>query len=355
MMAGHPNEASPLGLRNVPFAIQVGALDVAYKRNEVAAEWGRKLDELQRYMRLKGIERPLIGTVFLLGLQSARAFNRWAVPGVHVSDALLAIAEKQAASPDKGRKFFNELAAKQVAVLRGLGYRGAHLSGRPDFDRVRDVTDMEKTFAPDDWKLFAREVQFPQQGEFYLFEKDAATGLSSDQMDSGYLASKGKAGLFRRLAVSPAFHMGRMAHRALLTDHAVGAGPGRAFCGAAEKSKPLAALSHTAERLLKLPLYGCRDCGDCSLPELAYLCPESQCAKNQRNGPCGGTKAGRCEVLDKDCVWLRAYDRLKLWGEEERMLDRPPVMTDASLRGTSAWANALLGRDHTARGRRASD
>jgi len=48
MMAGHPNDASPLGLRNVPFAIQVGANDAAYKRNSVAAEWGRKLDELQR-------------------------------------------------------------------------------------------------------------------------------------------------------------------------------------------------------------------------------------------------------------------------------------------------------------------
>jgi hypothetical protein len=48
MMAGHPNEASPLGLRNLPFAIQVGANDSAYKRNTVAAEWGRKLDDLQK-------------------------------------------------------------------------------------------------------------------------------------------------------------------------------------------------------------------------------------------------------------------------------------------------------------------
>jgi len=46
MMAGHPNEASPLGLRNVPFAIQVGANDTAYKRNAVAAEWGHRLDAL---------------------------------------------------------------------------------------------------------------------------------------------------------------------------------------------------------------------------------------------------------------------------------------------------------------------
>ena len=48
MMAGHPNEASPLGLRNLPFAIQVGANDSGYNRNKVAAEWGRKLDELQQ-------------------------------------------------------------------------------------------------------------------------------------------------------------------------------------------------------------------------------------------------------------------------------------------------------------------
>jgi poly(3-hydroxybutyrate) depolymerase len=48
MMAGHPNDASPLGLRNLPFAIHMGAEDGAYRRNEIAAEWGVKLDELQQ-------------------------------------------------------------------------------------------------------------------------------------------------------------------------------------------------------------------------------------------------------------------------------------------------------------------
>ena len=46
MMAGHPNDASPLGLRNIGFAIHVGALDDGYNRNKVAAEWGKKLDDL---------------------------------------------------------------------------------------------------------------------------------------------------------------------------------------------------------------------------------------------------------------------------------------------------------------------
>jgi hypothetical protein len=48
MMAGHPNDASPLGLRNIGFTIHVGALDDGYKRNQVAAEWGKKLDALHQ-------------------------------------------------------------------------------------------------------------------------------------------------------------------------------------------------------------------------------------------------------------------------------------------------------------------
>lgn len=47
MMAGHPNDASPLGLRNLPFALQVGAKDTAYDRNKIAGEWGKQFDQLQ--------------------------------------------------------------------------------------------------------------------------------------------------------------------------------------------------------------------------------------------------------------------------------------------------------------------
>jgi predicted esterase len=47
MMAGHPNDASPLGLRNIGFTLHMGGKDSAYNRNEVAREWKRKLAELQ--------------------------------------------------------------------------------------------------------------------------------------------------------------------------------------------------------------------------------------------------------------------------------------------------------------------
>lgn len=48
MMAGHPNETTPDGLRNLPFAIFMGANDASYKRNELAKEWGKHLDSLQK-------------------------------------------------------------------------------------------------------------------------------------------------------------------------------------------------------------------------------------------------------------------------------------------------------------------
>jgi pimeloyl-ACP methyl ester carboxylesterase len=48
MMAGHPNEASLLGLRNLPFAIFMGGNDSAYNRNRIAAERGAELDRLAK-------------------------------------------------------------------------------------------------------------------------------------------------------------------------------------------------------------------------------------------------------------------------------------------------------------------
>tara|TARA_Y100001968_G_scaffold209803_1_gene192912 strand:- start:321 stop:2450 length:2130 start_codon:yes stop_codon:yes gene_type:complete len=46
MMAGHPNETRPDGLRNLPFTLHMGALDASYNRNKKAAEWKTMLADL---------------------------------------------------------------------------------------------------------------------------------------------------------------------------------------------------------------------------------------------------------------------------------------------------------------------
>ena len=48
MMAGHPNEASLLGVRNLPFAIFMGGADAAYDRNKIATAKAAELDQLEK-------------------------------------------------------------------------------------------------------------------------------------------------------------------------------------------------------------------------------------------------------------------------------------------------------------------
>ncbi len=47
MMAGHPNETRPLGLRNLPFTLHVGGKDAAYNRNSIAQSWADELGKLR--------------------------------------------------------------------------------------------------------------------------------------------------------------------------------------------------------------------------------------------------------------------------------------------------------------------
>ncbi len=48
MMAGHPNETEPFGLRNLPFTLHMGANDRAYQRNAEAEKWKDWLESLRR-------------------------------------------------------------------------------------------------------------------------------------------------------------------------------------------------------------------------------------------------------------------------------------------------------------------
>jgi len=47
MCAGHPNQITPEGLRNLPFFLYMGGEDAAYHRNTVVREFNAKLDKLE--------------------------------------------------------------------------------------------------------------------------------------------------------------------------------------------------------------------------------------------------------------------------------------------------------------------
>ena len=91
----------------------------------------------------------------------------------------------------------------------------------------------------------------------------------------------------------------------------------------------------------------CKECGQCILPYTGGICPLTACSKGLLNGPCGGSKNGRCEVFpERLCVWHRAYLRWAAAGEPEKMAEGcvPPRMWE--LDRTPSWLNFHLRRDH---------
>src|SRR5437763_9503507 len=132
----------------------------------------RKDDELVRYIRRQNLPVRVLANVYLLSRPAARAFHAGRIPGVIVTDELLELAERYGAGEDKGRAFFLDLAAKQMAVSRGLGFNGAYLGGHATAERFGEILDQAATYANEDWRELSRALRFGRPGEFYLFEAD---------------------------------------------------------------------------------------------------------------------------------------------------------------------------------------
>jgi len=88
----------------------------------------------------------------------------------------------------------------------------------------------------------------------------------------------------------------------------------------------------------------CQACGDCALDYTGGICPITFCAKGLLNGPCGGTKDGKCEVdSEKDCGWQLIYERLKKVGRLEnfgkirKARDHSKMLPSQQLRKTSFY------------------
>jgi methylenetetrahydrofolate reductase (NADPH) len=81
-----------------------------------------------------------------------------------------------------------------------------------------------------------------------------------------------------------------------------------------------------AELLVKGPLWGCRQCGNCLLQETAFICP-MECPKGLRNGPCGGSTPERCYVDEtRPCIWFKIYERSFQMGRQELLMEVLPPL-----------------------------
>ena len=128
----------------------------------------RKDDELLRWIRRAGPNVSVIANVYLLSRTAARAFHQGKIPGVVVTDELLELAERYGAGGDRGRAFFVELAAKHVAIARGLGFDGVYMGGHMPASRFGEILERADAFGPDDWRGFAPRIAVRVPGRVLL-------------------------------------------------------------------------------------------------------------------------------------------------------------------------------------------
>ena len=291
----------------------------------------RKFADVKTFLEQNNAAVPLIGNVYVLTKSAVALFHKGKLAGCVVADSFMKQIEKYATGADKGKQFFKELAAKQIAVFKGLGFAAAHIGGLDKPETFFEIIDLSQSYSADDWKDFYTEIQHNKPNEFYYSSPDVPV---------------------RRKTISPFYRFSRLVH-AIAFHRGHGLYPViKRLYQFLDKPTPLrrctAKVLHQIESSSKFILYSCTDCGDCGLPDTAYLCPMNRCSKNQRNGPCGGSNNGRCEADDKDCIWTIAYDRLKQFDEWESFVSAPPICCNAKLNGTSSWTNLYLDRDHSA-------
>lgn len=101
---------------------------------------------------------------------------------------------------------------------------------------------------------------------------------------------------------------------------------------------------YTVEKWIKEAAFDCSMCGQCILSHTKLICPMN-CPKGLRNGPCGGTLDGKCEVIPElDCVWTNIEKKKN--GNKNYKIHLPP---NPLLFDTASYVNFINGKDKPTR------
>src|SRR5580693_6595108 len=279
----------------------------------------RKLRELKRYMEERGLKTPIFGNVYVLPPKAAERMSKGEPPGCWVSPELLAKIQAEAKAEDKGLAARLERAAKMAAIVRGLGYAGAYIGGTHNADHIRWIIARAEVLAPQ-WEELAEEISYGAKGGFYLYDSPPPPPKPREFTQK----------LFD--VIEPANTPRPL--RSVLTG----------ILSWIDKRPAAAHALEKAELAFKKPVFGCQACGNCVLGLMEYVCPMT-CPKNMRNGPCGGTFNGQCEVIpEQACIWVEVYQRAKSAERVEELKTYIPPL-DRALQGTSSYINYFLDRD----------
>ena len=308
----------------------------------------RKMDELIRYRNERGYDTPIIANIFLLTRGAARLMRSGGIAGAYISDELMAQLDEEFKAEDKGKAARIERAAQMIAIAKGLGYAGVHIGGFGiTAEMFCGILDRAAELEPQ-WKECYKQVNFGKPGGYYIYEeeKDAegnGTGFNTDKH-----APKPEQARSRK--VFSKWGISRFAHHWVLT---LGKRGNKVLTSRMDSldNKKGVYRHHGLEHTGKSMMYGCMDCGDCGLEATRYTCPMTQCPKCQRNGPCGGSYDGYCEVFpggERYCIWYKAYHKAKKSNEMERITSYITPPNKWEYYGSSPWSAYTHRRDNCA-------
>jgi methylenetetrahydrofolate reductase (NADPH) len=296
-----------------------------------------KYEELLTFKKDRGLQIPALASLYLLDKRSARPMHAGRVPGVHVAQSLFEKVMQEWEDSTAGKLKAIERTARLGVVLKGIGYKGIHIGGIHDnFETVAKILDRMSEIEAN-WQEYVEEFREEPNGRFYLYRKDAQAAPASK--------ATSRQGLYPGENCHYVFL--RKAHDLFFDKNATLAPVYRKISSSLDRSKTSWILKRFLEDPFKKLLLSCQSCGDCGIQHVGFLCPESGCPKHTRNGACGGSMDGYCEVnKDKLCVWVRAYRRMKKSGDASKLAEEfvPPRLWE--LKDTSSWINFHLDRDH---------
>lgn len=305
----------------------------------------RKLQELIWYRDARGFKVPVVANLLLPTRGWARGIHKKRLPGVHMTDDLMAKIEEEYADKKSARALGLRRLALQIVGVKHMGYAGVQLSGIETHDALCEAietADLLERELPslDLWQSAwneahrcedGRSAAFAPPGAFYLYddgppEKNSQAGPPEVVGVTATAAERVKAKWLDRI------------DRMVFQEKSLGA----AIIGPVCRALDGAALRRF-EHAIKQPILGCEMCGFCRIPHLSYVCPET-CPKGLANGPCSGTDDNVCEFKDRECIHNSKYRIAKALG---RLSDLETVLVPAvkDSRNTSSWANKFRGDD----------
>ncbi len=299
-----------------------------------------KFDELKRFTELNNLQVPLIGNIFVISPFVAKLMNNNVLPGCVVTNDLLKALEEEKAKYGKSKEPQLLRAAKFFAILKGLKYDGISISGLGlKYEEVEYIIEKGEEMK-DNWNDYYEEYTAYHKDGFYFFNKDAST---SNITNIPVNTTKTK-----KKAPSLHYYVFDTVHGAFFSEKGLFFKLTKAIANAIDKTKIPKKMFTGFEHAVKVLTNDCFNCGDCAMMKRAYVCPMSQCPKQQRNGPCGGSFNGYCEVYpnEKKCVYVRAYDKFKSNNKQGKLNEYIPPC-NWNLYRTSSWLNYYGGRDYS--------